>query len=66
MSQPDRQPNAPAADAPSKAVPEVHIDGKGRLSVKTADLATSDAFRTQLGDMVKLPSTHRPKAAPSP
>ncbi len=60
MSQPERQP-----DAPTKAVPEpppVHIDRKGRLSVKTGDLANSDAFRTQLGGMVKLAKTHPPKA----
>ena len=60
MSQPESQ-----SDAPTKTVPEpppVHIDRKGRLSVKTADLATSDAFRAQLGGMVKLAKTHPPKA----
>ena len=66
MSQPKSQPNAPGADAPSRAVPKVHIDSKGRLSVKTADLATSDAFRSQLGGMVKLAKTHPPTVAPSP
>ena len=60
------------SDAPTKTMPEpppvhidrppVHIDRKGRLSVKTADLATSDAFRAQLGGMVKLAKTHPPKA----
>lgn len=56
MSQPDRQPKAP-----TKAVPDVHIDKKGRLSVKTHELASSDAFRTQLGEMVQLAKTHPPK-----
>ena len=65
VSQPESQPNAPRPDAPTKAVPDVHIDRKGRLSVKTADLATSDAFRNQLGDMVELAKTHPPKVAPS-
>ena len=66
MSQTDSQPNAPAGDAPNKDVPDVHIDGKGRLSVKTADLASSDAFRTQLGGMVELAKRYPPKVAPSP
>ena len=69
MSQPESQPTAPGPDAPAKPVPElppVHIDSKGRLSVKTADLVTSDAFRTQLGGMVELAKTHPPKGTPSP
>ena len=69
MSQPERQPAAPVPDGSSKPVPKpppVHIDSKGRLSVKTADLATSDAFRTQLGRMVELAKTHPPKVGPSP
>ena len=53
--------NAPAADAQTKLVPDVHIDRKGRLSVNPGDLANSDAFRTQLGGMVKLAKTHPPK-----
>ena len=66
MSQPESERSAPGADAPRKTLPKVHIDSKGRLSVKTADLVTSDAFRTQLGGMVRLAKTHPPKVAPSP
>ena len=69
VSQPERQPAGPVPDGSSKPVPKpppVHIDSKGRLSVKTADLATSDAFRTQLGRMVELAKTHPPKVGPSP
>ena len=65
MSRPESERSAPGSDAPSRAVPKVHIDSKGRLSVKTDDLAASDAFRTQLGGMVKLAKTHPPKGAPA-
>lgn len=61
MSKPESQPNAPRTDAPTNAVPEgppVYIDSKGRLSVKTVELAASETFRTQLGGMVELAKTH--------
>lgn len=66
MSQLEGQSNTPGLDASAKAVPDVRIDRKDRLSVKPADLATSRAFRTRLGGMVKLAKTHPPKPALSP
>ena len=69
MSKPESQPSAPRADAPIKTVPEgppVYIDRKGRLSVKTVDLAASETFRAQLGGMVELAKTHPPKAVSTP
>ena len=42
-------------------LPPVHIDRKGRLSVKTSDLVESEAFRARLSDMAKLADSHPPK-----
>lgn len=57
MSESESQRNAQKAPEP----PKVHIDRKGRLSVKTSDLAKSEVFRARLSDMAKLADTLPPK-----
>ena len=57
MSEPKSQRNAQEAPEP----PEVHIDRKGRLSVKTSDLAKSEVFRARLSDIAKLADIPPPK-----
>lgn len=68
MGKPANQHEAPQANAstgtpPTEApyLPAVHVDSKGRLSVKAADLAASKAFRDQLDAMVELAKTHPPQ-----
>lgn len=57
----EHQPNTPSPPRTAPKPPPVQIDSKGRLSVKTHDLASSEAFRTRLGGMVELAKTHPPK-----
>lgn len=62
MSEPESQPNTQSAPQSAPKLPPVHIDRKGRLSVKTRDLAASEAFRARLNGMVKLAGKHPPKS----
>ena len=61
MSEPESQPDTQSAPQSAPKLPPVHIDRKGRLSVKASDLAASEAFRTRLSDMAKLADSHPPK-----
>ena len=62
VSEPERQTKTALSSSHKVLKPtHVNIDRKGRLSVKTNDLASSEAFRTRLDGMVKLANTHPPK-----